>query len=486
MNVFLLNYSICCMFCHLTENTTRENTREERQDRTAGDWRAAPREDQNNATRDSTRDTYQPRNGSNDYSSYSDKNMQRGGGYNRNRYENDRTFEPSNDRGFDRSEDKGYERFNDRGFERSNDRVFERSNDRGYDRPNDRGFERPNNRFGNRNNRSNDRNYPGVDRYESGHDDGHNRDHGFDRHEPNDRQYGRRFEDRRFADQNDRRGDRNFNDRRNDRRDYGNFDRKRDDSRFNPSPPPHQESAEEQPKERRKLQLIPRSKPLEESAATPAVTSAIFGGAKPVDTASKEKEIEQKLLKEKEENDRKRETAANAGLGSNERIRRISAGSNVSGTSRSRKGSDSGPPLSHREDSRDYDDSYRNNGMHRNSFNRQRKTSDRSNNSSDNAPKYIMTRGKDSSQGSRYLPLNQRPQGGGGGGGSRAAINSGSNRYNNNNRRRDRDRDRDERYDQKPPRLQNRSDEEEEKKVVSLCFLIFKTYSLLVFSICYL
>jgi translation initiation factor 4B len=213
------------------------------------------------------------------------------------------------------------------------------------------------------------------------------------------------------------------------------------------------------------LQLIPRSKPLEESAATPAATSAIFGGAKPVDTASKEKEIEQKLLKEKEENDRKRETAANAGLNPNERIRRISAGSNVSGTSRSRKGSDSGPSLPHREDSRDFDDSYRNNGMHRNSFNRQRKTSDRSTNSSDNAPKYIMTRGKDSSQGSRYLPLNQRPQGGGG----RGAINSGSNRYNNNNRRRDRDRDRDERFDQqKPPRLQNKSDEEEEKKVVSV------------------
>ncbi len=461
------------MFCDLSENSTRENTREERQDRTAGDWRAAPREDQNNATRDSTRDTYQPRNGSNDYSSYSDKNMQRGrpnyesGGYNRNRYENDRTFEPSNDRGFERSNDRPFERSEDRGFdrgfERSNDRVFERSNDRGYDRPNDRGFDRQNNRFGNRNNRSNDRNYPGADRYEGGHEDGHNRDHGFERHEPNDRQYGRRFEDRRFTDQNDRRGDRNFNDRRNDRRDYANFDRKKDDSRS--SPPPHQESAEEQPRERRKLQLIPRSKPLEESAATPAATSAIFGGAKPVDTASKEKEIEQKLLKEKEENDRKRETAANAGLNPNERIRRISAGSNVSGTSRSRKGSDSGPSLPHREDSRDFDDSYRNNGMHRNSFNRQRKTSDRSTNSSDNAPKYIMTRGKDSSQGSRYLPLNQRPQGGGG----RGAINSGSNRYNNNNRRRDRDRDRDERFDQqKPPRLQNKSDEEEEKKVVSV------------------
>lgn len=461
------------MFCDLSENSTRENTREERQDRTAGDWRAAPREDQNNATRDSTRDTYQPRNGSNDYSSYSDKNMQRGrpnyesGGYNRNRYENDRTFEPSNDRGFERSNDRPFERSEDRGFdrgfERSNDRVFERSNDRGYDRPNDRGFDRQNNRFSNRNNRSNDRNYSGADRYEGGHDDGHNRDHGFERHEPNDRQYGRRFEDRRFTDQNDRRGDRNFNDRRNDRRDYANFDRKRDDSRS--SPPPHQESAEEQPRERRKLQLIPRSKPLEESAATPAATSAIFGGAKPVDTASKEKEIEQKLLKEKEENDRKRETAANAGLNPNERIRRISAGSNVSGTSRSRKGSDSGPSLPHREDSRDFDDSYRNNGMHRNSFNRQRKTSDRSTNSSDNAPKYIMTRGKDSSQGSRYLPLNQRPQGGGG----RGAINSGSNRYNNNNRRRDRDRDRDERFDQqKPPRLQNKSDEEEEKKVVSV------------------
>ena len=53
--------------------------------------------------------------------------------------------------------------------------------------------------------------------------------------------------------------------------------------------------------ERRKLLLQPRSKPLEGGEGGGAGGSSIFGGAKPVDTASREKEIEERLIKRKEE-----------------------------------------------------------------------------------------------------------------------------------------------------------------------------------------
>jgi len=65
----------------------------------------------------------------------------------------------------------------------------------------------------------------------------------------------------------------------------------------------------EAPKERPKLALAPRSaKPKDESDGG-AAQSSIFGGAKPVDTVKKEKEIEDKLQKEKEEKERALEEA---------------------------------------------------------------------------------------------------------------------------------------------------------------------------------
>merc|ERR1719471_1036138 len=64
----------------------------------------------------------------------------------------------------------------------------------------------------------------------------------------------------------------------------------------------------EPPKERPKLALAPRSKPKEE-ADSGATQSNIFGGAKPVDTVKKEKEIEEKLAREKEEKERAAEEA---------------------------------------------------------------------------------------------------------------------------------------------------------------------------------
>lgn len=60
-------------------------------------------------------------------------------------------------------------------------------------------------------------------------------------------------------------------------------------------------------KERPKLQLKPRSVPLENNAETSG-RSSIFGGAKPVDTAAKEKEIEEKLEKLKVEPDMTKRT----------------------------------------------------------------------------------------------------------------------------------------------------------------------------------
>lgn len=67
-----------------------------------------------------------------------------------------------------------------------------------------------------------------------------------------------------------------------------------------------------EPKTRQRLNLQPRTKPAEdvvvsENPAAPApapsvsTTASIFGGAKPVDTAAREREIEERLAKQKDE-----------------------------------------------------------------------------------------------------------------------------------------------------------------------------------------
>ena len=53
---------------------------------------------------------------------------------------------------------------------------------------------------------------------------------------------------------------------------------------------------QEQQRERPVLNLQKRTKPLDESQ--PTSTSSIFGGAKPVDTAAKQREIEERLDRE--------------------------------------------------------------------------------------------------------------------------------------------------------------------------------------------
>lgn len=58
------------------------------------------------------------------------------------------------------------------------------------------------------------------------------------------------------------------------------------------------------PVQRPKLNLKPRSVPKEEETAGPPAqtgrASSIFGAAKPVDTAAKEREVEERLKKEQE------------------------------------------------------------------------------------------------------------------------------------------------------------------------------------------
>ncbi|KAL1482341.1 hypothetical protein MTO96_050335, partial [Rhipicephalus appendiculatus] len=70
------------------------------------------------------------------------------------------------------------------------------------------------------------------------------------------------------------------------------------------------------PTERKKLQLKPRSVPVEvnrKGAAVskaamlaPQTSSSIFGGARPVDTAAREREIEARMARQQEEEERRR------------------------------------------------------------------------------------------------------------------------------------------------------------------------------------
>ncbi|KAE8751273.1 hypothetical protein FOCC_FOCC001844 [Frankliniella occidentalis] len=146
------------------------------------------------------------------------------------------------------------------------------------------------------------------------------RDGGFDRDRSrwgSDRDGGDRYGDRpRYGDRDgdrprygDRDGDRpRFGDRDGDRYGgdrprYGDREREEDRERFarRDDGPPSESSGE--PKERPRLNLAPRSKPSEnpppedqekKSTEPPSARPSIFGAAKPVDTAAREREIEEK------------------------------------------------------------------------------------------------------------------------------------------------------------------------------------------------
>ena len=87
---------------------------------------------------------------------------------------------------------------------------------------------------------------------------------------------------------------------------YGGFSRGDRDGGY--SRGGDREERREAPKERPRLQLAPRSKPVEDEDKD-AGSSSIFGGAKPVDTLKKEQEIEDKLKREKEEKEKAMEEA---------------------------------------------------------------------------------------------------------------------------------------------------------------------------------
>lgn len=132
--------------------------------------------------------------------------------------------------------------------------------------------DRGSDRYGDRGGRDGDR-YGGRD----------DRDRGYGR---DDRGYGRGGDDRGMSSAADndsswRRAAPEVPDRRND-------DRRPDDRR----PPPMRDA----PKERPRLQLTKKTVPTGSSSTT-TTGSSIFGSAKPIDTAKKEREIEEKLSK---------------------------------------------------------------------------------------------------------------------------------------------------------------------------------------------
>lgn len=91
------------------------------------------------------------------------------------------------------------------------------------------------------------------------------------------------------------------------------------------------------PKERPKLNLKPRSVAKEPSESGTNASSSIFGGAKPVDTAAREREIEDRLVREKQEHER-----------SAPGDRKPESSQRRSGPPRSRQSSESGPPSNFR------------------------------------------------------------------------------------------------------------------------------------------
>ncbi|XP_076456234.1 eukaryotic translation initiation factor 4B-like isoform X2 [Babylonia areolata] len=258
-----------------------------------------------------------------DGSGRSDRNDWRGGG-DPDRTEGDwRRRDPApfggNDRGGDRFSDRG-DRFSDRGGDRfgDRDRFSDRGGSRGFsDRGGDsyrerRGFgDRDRDGYGDR----------GGGRYgdrDSGF--GGRRDNGFggrdDRYyDRRDGDRGGRFDDRRGGGFDDRRGFRN-DDRRSggdryggrsgyDDRGYGGRrdGYRRDDDgggRYGGQREDRggsRDGSQEGPRERPRLNLQPRTKPVEPPTAEESRKSSIFGSAKPVDTAAKEREIEEKLKK---------------------------------------------------------------------------------------------------------------------------------------------------------------------------------------------
>ncbi|KAG5878269.1 hypothetical protein JTB14_025857 [Gonioctena quinquepunctata] len=235
-----------------------------------GDWRSGPRVESNEGDR---------RGG--------------GGGFNRDRERDGGSFTRDNMRGGER-EERSFNRDNMRdSSNRDHGRDFGRDRDHGRDFGRDRDGNRDGNRDGFRSARESD-DRPGA--WRDG--DRSNRDQdrgGFTRDRGNfrdsDRGGGGRFDDK-----DERRGGygggRRFDNDRERNDDFTRGGGGRDDRESEP--------ASSEPRERPKLKLVPRTKPVENESAKTGETvpsASIFGNAKPVDTSQREREIEEKLAK---------------------------------------------------------------------------------------------------------------------------------------------------------------------------------------------
>ncbi|RUS82262.1 hypothetical protein EGW08_009973 [Elysia chlorotica] len=267
---------------------SRDNYRSNEPDRTDGDWRRrGPLEDP------PARSGFDRDRGGGGGGGFGDRDRDRGGGFgDRDR---DRGGFADRDRGGfgDRDRDRGGFGDRDRGFgDRDRGSGFgDRDRGSGFgDRDRGSGFgdRDRGSGFGDR-----DRGSGFEDRERS------NRGYGF-----RDRDDGGRFGGRRDDYGGGRRDD--FGGGRRD--DYGGG--RRDD--YSDRRPSSRDGSADAPKTRPKLKLQPRSKPVEnkenEPAAAPTRSQSIFGAAKPVDTAAREKAIEEKLKKAPppEENPRSR------------------------------------------------------------------------------------------------------------------------------------------------------------------------------------
>ncbi|XP_033127317.1 eukaryotic translation initiation factor 4B-like [Anneissia japonica] len=298
------------------------------------------------------------------------------GGYDRDRggYERDRGAYDRDRGGYDRDRG-GYNRdrggydgdgygYRDRGYRDGYGNGDRYNQDRSYDGYGyrDRGYR---DGYGNGDRYNQDRSYDGYGSREQGYgrrdqeyggrDQGYGRDkYGGDRGYGNDRSYGR---DRGYGYDRDRRGYDRY-DRGGGGGGYGDREGGYDE--------PH---SDEPPKERKKLVLKPRSQPVDGSSSqtssssnsTSKSQSSIFGNAKPVDTAARERQIEEKLQREHETEKADLEESRRNRQMNRERPRRDSERSNDEGRTRHSSSSSTGkgprPVMLRRESERSDDES---------------------------------------------------------------------------------------------------------------------------------
>ncbi|XP_076839948.1 eukaryotic translation initiation factor 4Ba isoform X2 [Brachyhypopomus gauderio] len=188
--------------------------------------------------------------------------------------------------------------------------------------------------------RDNDRYDSGRDRFRDRYDDRRDYDRGYESRSSGRRQFGSGFR----RDYDDRRDDyRGSGERYGDR--YGERYGDREE-RYERREERHEERG---PPQRPKLNLKPRSVPKEEdTGGSPTTASSrsasIFGGAKPVDTAAKEREVEERLKREQERLQRQLDEEKGRGPERKPRERHPSWRSDDQATERSRTGSESSQP----------------------------------------------------------------------------------------------------------------------------------------------